>query len=124
MDEHRRELLIDVALCGAMLAYGLPPTLDPSVNDPAGTVAGAFLLPALFVPVFLRRRHPLAAAGAFAAGCAVTALPTLNQFRLVVAVPVAVLVAFSLGFRAPRGRSAGGLALVLAGLLLVGATES
>ena len=120
----RRETAIDLGLCAAMVAYGLPPTLDPSVNDPRATVAGALLMPTLLVPVFVRRRDPLVAAYLFAAGCVLSGIPTFNQFRLVVAVPVAVLVLISLGTRCAWSHAIAGLAVVLAGLVFVGATES
>ena len=124
VDRHRRDTAIDLGLCAAMLAYGLPPMLDDSVNDPAATLVGPLLLPTLLLPVFLRRRHPLAAASALAAGCVVSALPTFDQFRLVVAVPVALLVLFSLARSLAWGPAVAGLLIVLAGLGFVGATES
>ena len=107
-----------------MVAFALPPMLDPSVNDPRATTAGPLLLPTLLVPVFWRRRDPLAAACALAAACVVSGIPTFNQFRLVVAIPVAVLVLMSLAARAATARAVAGLAVVLAGLLFVGATDS
>jgi hypothetical protein len=120
----RRELAIDIALCAAIVAYGLPPTLDASVNDPRATVAGALLLPVLLLPIPLRRRFPLAAALALAVGCVISGIPTFAQFRLVVVIPVAVIVLFPLAARAPRTQAFVGLASVAAGLVFVGATES
>ena len=124
VDRRRRDLAIDLGICAAMVAYALPPTLDPSVNDPQATTAGALLLPTLLVPVFLRRRDPLTAACALAGACVVSGIPTFNQFRLVVAIPVAMLVLISLATRATTARAVTGLAVVLAGLVVVGATES
>jgi len=124
VDRRRRELLIDLGICVATAAYALPPMLDPSVNDPRATVAGPLLLPALLAPVLLRRRRPLAAACALAVACVVSGLPTFNQFRLVAVVPVAVLVTFAVGASLPRRPAGIGLAVVLAGLAFVGATES
>jgi signal transduction histidine kinase len=120
----RRETAIDLALCAAIFAYGLPPTLDSSVNDPRATIAGALLLPVLLVPIPLRRRFPLGAALAFAVGCVISGIPTFAQFRLVVVVPVAVIVLFPLAVRAPRRRAFVGLVSVAGGLVFVGATES
>jgi signal transduction histidine kinase len=121
----RRDQLIDIGLSAALLAYGLPPVLDPTVNDPHGTVVGAILLPTLVAPVLVRRRWPLGAAAAFAAACVLTALPTLNQFRLVVAIPVALLVLWPVAVTVAQWqRAAWGLGLVLAGIAVVGATES
>ena len=120
----RRPWIVDLGLCAAIAAYGLPPTLDSGVNNPNATLAGALLLPVLLVPIPLRRRFPLGAALAFAAGCVISGIPTFAQFRLVVAVPVAVIVLFPLATHATRARALGGLAAVAGGLVFVGATES
>ena len=106
------------------MAYALPPTVDPSVNNPQATLAGALLLPVLLAPVLLRRRYPLGAALVFALGCVISGIPTFAQFRLVVAVPVAVLVLFPLATRASRAPALVGFAVVAGGLVFVGATES
>ena len=103
-------------------AYGLPPMLDPSVNDPAATPPGRSCCRCcspdpVAAPVSLRCRR------IFAVGCVVSGIPTFDQFRLVVAIPVAVMVLYSLGTRRARTRARGGR-LVLAGLTFVGATES
>jgi signal transduction histidine kinase len=124
VDQRRRETVIDLGLCAAIVAYGLPPTLDPTVNNPEATVAGALLLPTLLLPILWRRRDPFNAACALAAACVVSGIPTFDQFRLVVAIPAAVLVLYSLATRAARDRALAGLGLVLAGLAFVGATES
>jgi signal transduction histidine kinase len=114
----------DLGLCAAITAYALPPMLDSGVNDPRAVRVGPLLAPILLLPILLRRRHPLGAAGVFAAGCVVSGIPTFAQFRLVVVVPVAVLVLFSLATSSTRRRAVLGLGLVLAGLVFVGATES
>jgi signal transduction histidine kinase len=124
VDRRRRETAIDLGLCAAMVAYALPPMLDPTVNDPAATVAGPLLLPTLILPVLVRRRHPLAAACALAAGCVISGIPTFNQFRLIVAVPAAMLILYVLATRASRARAVAGFAVILAGLAFVGATDS
>ena len=124
MDRRRRDTAIDIGLCAAMAAYAVPALVDPEVNDRGATVAGPLLLPALLAPVLIRRRHPLAATGAFAAGCVVSGIPTFDQFRLIVAVPVALLVLWSLATSAAWYPAVGGLLLVLLGLAFVGATES
>ena len=115
---------IDLGLCAAITAYALPPMLDPGVNDPGAVRVGPLLLPVLLLPIPLCRRYPLGAAGVFAAGCVVSGIPTFAQFRLVVVVPVAVLVLYSLATSSTRGRAITGLGLVLGGLVFVGATES
>ncbi len=124
VDRRRRDWVIDLGLCAAIVAYGLPPMLDSGVNDPRATVVGPLLLPVLLLPIPLRRRHPLGAAGVLAAGCVVSGIPTFAQFRLVVVVPIAVLVLYSLATRCEWRRALAGLTLVLAGLIFVGATES
>lgn len=124
MSHRRRDLAIDLGICAAIVAYGLRPMLDASVNDPRATMIGPLLIPALLVAVPLRRTRPLAAACVFAAGCVVTAIPTFHQFRLVIAIPVAVAILYPLSTRAPRNRALAGLAAILAGLVFVGATES
>jgi signal transduction histidine kinase len=120
----RRETVIDLGLCAVIVAYGLPPTLDPSVNDPGATLAGPLLLPTLLLPILWRRRDPFVAACGLAAGCVVSGIPTFAQFRLVIAIPAAVLVLYSLATRASRARAIAGLVAVLAGLAFVGATDS
>jgi signal transduction histidine kinase len=124
MDRRRRIKLTDVGICVALLAYSVPPSLDASVNDPRATVAGPLLLPTLMLPLLWRRRHPLGAACGFAAGCVVSGAPTFNQFRLVVAIPAALLILYPLATACSRRRALAGLAIVLAGLAFVGATES
>jgi len=124
VNRRRRDLAIDLGICAAIVAYGLPPMLDASVNDPRATTIGPLLLPALLVAVPLRRAYPLAAACVFAVGCVITAIPTFHQFRLVIAIPVAVAILFPLSTRAARSRALAGLAAILVGLVVVGATES
>ena len=124
VNRRTRNLAIDFGICAAVVAYGLPPMLDASVNDPRATTIGPLLIPALLVAVFLRRSHPLGAACVFAAGCVISAFPTFHQFRLVIAIPVAVAILFPLSTSAPRGRAVAGLVALLAGLAFVGATES
>jgi signal transduction histidine kinase len=122
----RRWLMIDLAICAAMFAFVLPATLEPDHPDGvgAGTVWDSLLVPAVILPVLLRRRDPFAAAVLLAIGCVVSGIPTFDQFRLVAAVPAGMLIAYSLATRADRPRAIGGLALVLAGMLFVGLTDA
>jgi signal transduction histidine kinase len=124
VDRRWREWGIDLGICAAIVAYCLPPMLDASVNDPRATTIGPLLMPALLVAVPLRRTHPFGAACVFAAGCVVSGIPTFHQFRLVIAVPVAVAILFPLSMRVPRNLALAGLAAIIAGLVFVGATES
>jgi signal transduction histidine kinase len=107
-----------------MLGYALPATMDPSVNNPRATIAGSLLLPALLAPIPLRRRAPLAAAGALAIACVISGIPTFDQFRFIVAVPVALLVLLSLATGSPWPHAVAGLLVVLAGMAFVGATDA
>lgn len=123
----RAAFVADLVICAALLALAAPPTTGwhaPAGYD-AGTVLDTVLLPALVLPILLRRRVPLAAAAAFAAGCVVSGIPTFDQFRLIAAVPAGLLILFSLAVHAPRRRALGGLALVLvlAGMVFVGLTD-
>jgi signal transduction histidine kinase len=124
VDRRRRATAIDLGLCVVMLGYALPATTDPSVNNPRATIAGSLLLPALLVPLPLRRRAPLAAACALAVACVIGGIPTFDQFRFIVAVPVALLVLFSLAAGAPWRQAVAGLLVVLAGLAFVGASDA
>jgi signal transduction histidine kinase len=118
----RRWLLVDVAICAAMFVFVLPATL--SADEIGGnTVWDSILLPAVILPVLLRRREPFGAAVLLAAGCAVSALPTFDQFRLAAAIPAGMLIAYSLATRCDRPRTELGLALVLAGMLFVAFTD-
>jgi signal transduction histidine kinase len=107
-----------------MLGYALPATTDPSVNNPRATIAGSLLLAALLVPLPLRRRSPLAAACALAVACVISGIPTFDQFRFIVAVPVALLVLFSLAASSPWPQAVAGLLVVVAGIAFVGATDA
>jgi signal transduction histidine kinase len=118
----RRWFLADLAICAAMLAYMLPPTLS-SDEIGAGTVWDSILLPAVILPVLLRRREPFAAAVLLAAGCVVSGIPTFDQFRLAAAIPAGMLIAYSVATRADRPRAELGLALVLAGMVFIGFTD-
>jgi signal transduction histidine kinase len=88
-----------------------------------GTIVDTLLLPAVVLPLLLRGRWPLGAAVALLAGAVVSGIPTFDQFRLVVAIPAAMLISFSVASRCDRGRALAGLALVLAGMVFAGATD-
>lgn len=124
-DSPRGPLLLDLAICAALFAFALPVTLQPDAPDGAGagTVVDSLLLPAVILPILLRRRAPFAAAAALAAGCVVSGIPTFDQFRLAAAIPAAMLILYSLAARADRRRAIAGLALVLAGMVFIGFTD-
>ena len=121
----RSPLALDVVPCAAIVAYAAPPTMgiDAPAGYDAGTAWDTVLLPLVVLPVLLRRRAPFLAAAAFAAGCVASGVPTFDQFRIAAAIPAALLVVFALARRAERGPALAGLALVLAGLAVVGATD-
>jgi signal transduction histidine kinase len=124
MERRRRDIVIDLSICAAILVVAVPPALDANVNDPDATVAGPLLLPALLLPVLWRRRDPLAAGWMFGAACIVSGVPTFHQFRLLVAIPAALFVLYPLATRCSRAQAGKGLVGVVAGLAFVGATES
>jgi hypothetical protein len=124
VDRRRRDTAIDLGACAAITAYSLPPMLDPSVNDPGATVAGPLLLPTLLLPILWRRRNPFAACCALAVGCVVSGIPTFDQFRLVAAIPAALLVLYAVAKRSAWTPAVAGFAIVQAGLAFVGASDS
>jgi signal transduction histidine kinase len=123
MTAARRQILLDIAICMALVGLTLPVALDPEI-DAHGTILDSLLLPAVVLGVPLRRRCPLAAAGAFAVGCVISAIPTFDQFRLIAAVPAALLISYALGTRSRSRSDVAGLGLIFAGLAFEGATDA
>jgi len=118
----RGRLALDLLICAALLAFTLPAVRDPDVNGRITTL-GTVLLPAVILPILLRHRTPLVAAAALAAGSVISGIPTFDQFRVAAAVPAAVLIAYSLGRRAALRAAVAGLTLILAGMVVIGATD-
>jgi signal transduction histidine kinase len=118
----RRGLVLDLAFCSALMAFGVGVTTR---SDEAGgaTSLDTVLLPTVILPVLLRRRSPFGAAAALAAGCVVSGIPTFDQFRLGIAIPAAMVILFPLARRAGRGQALGGLGLVLGGMVFIGLTD-
>jgi signal transduction histidine kinase len=116
---------IDAAICAALLFTGVQITTQYESSQGAGldTNLDTILIPALILPILLRRRAPFAASAAFAAGCVVSGIPTFDQFRLPVALPAALLIAYAAARDTDRPQAVGGLALVLAGLVVIGLTD-
>jgi signal transduction histidine kinase len=119
-----RELRIDLGICGLLLAIGIPPTLSSDPNFGASTWGDTVLLPALVLPILLRRRSPFAAAAGLAVACVLSAIPTFDQFRLLVAIPAALVIAYPLGRNVALQRALAGLLLLLAGMIVIGLTDS
>lgn len=120
-----RWLWIDLLICAVLYSIALPVTFgaDAPEGPGAGTVWDSVLLPAVILPVLLRHRAPFLAAALFAAGCVVSGIPTFDQFRLAAAIPAGMLISYSLAARTDRTEAAGGLTLVLAGMVFIGFTD-
>jgi hypothetical protein len=121
----RRRLAIDLAICAILLYVGLDITTGSHEQQGAGasTDLDTLLVPLLVLPILLRFRAPFAAAAALAAGCVLSGLPTLDQFRVPVAIPAALLIVYPLGRDTDLRRAVGGLVLVLAGMVFIGLTD-
>jgi signal transduction histidine kinase len=117
----RAAVVLDAALAIALLGFGAWVVHQPEANGD-GTVSSLLLVP-LVAPIFARRRAPLAAIVAFAGGVVVSALPTFDQFRCGVAVPVALLLLFALAERRPLRPALAGLGLVFAALVFLCYTD-
>ena len=77
------------------------------------------MIGAVTLPVIWRRRAPLFAAAALAAGTVVSGIPTFDQVRCGVAIPAALLILFSAAARRPRDPALGALGLILAGMVVL-----
>jgi signal transduction histidine kinase len=114
---------LELALCAVLMAFGAEVTMR---SDAAGgeTSIDTLLLPTVILPILLRRRAPFGAAVALSAGAVVSAIPTFDQFRFGVAIPVALVILFSLASETERRRALWGLALVLAGIVFIALTDA
>src|SRR4051794_1987506 len=117
-DSLRRDRAIDIALCALLLGFGVYIT---SLAD--GTPLDWLISPPIIAAVLLRRTAPFAAAAAVAVGSVWSALPIFSGFRVPVALFVALLIVYPLGRDTDRRRAIGGLALVLASMVLIGLTD-
>jgi signal transduction histidine kinase len=104
---------LDWAIAGALTALGVLITLGS--DHPGAPIVVA----AVTLPVAWRRNAPLAAAAALAAGVVVSGIPSFDQSRCGVAIPAALLILFSVGARLGSREAFGGLALVLAGMVVL-----
>lgn len=112
---------LDLAVCAALVAFGVEVTTRSDLAN--GTFVDTLLLPVVVAPVLVRRRWPFAAAVALFAMTVLSGLPTFDQFRLGLAIPVGMLVALTLAARCELRRALAGLAFVLAGMVFVGETD-
>src|SRR5262245_59404894 len=94
----RRGLALDLLICAALMVWWAPVTLGFQTSDrtAAGTAWDTILLPAVILPILLRRRAPLAAAATLAAGCVVSGIPTFEQTRFIPAIAAGMLILYSL----------------------------
>lgn len=118
----RTPALLDVLLCVVLIGYALPATLSAEYNG-SHAVVDSLLMTTVALPILIRRPFPVGAAWAFAAGCVVSGIPTFDQLRIPVAIPVALILSFTLASRCDRGRSLVGLAGVAVGLVVIGITD-
>ena len=115
---------VDAALVAvAVVASGLISLSPEKPHGAAATVVGLLLAPALALPLVWWRRAPLLAAAAFPVGVLVSGLPTFDQTRCGVAIPIAMLILFSVGARLPVRPALAGLALVMMGMLVLRGTD-
>lgn len=112
-----RRWWLDWAMAAALTAIGIGLTLDPDNGD--GTIVDSLVIGAVTLPVIWRRRAPLAAAAALAAGTVLSGIPTFDQVRCGVAIPAALLILYSVAARRPRDPALGALALILAGMVVL-----
>lgn len=89
----------------------------------AETWIGALVVPTLTLPVLWRQRAPLACTVAVSAGMVLSGIPTFDQTRCAIAIPVALLVLFSLSAARSRRQSLLGLLVAFGGLAFVGETD-
>ncbi|MGZ6661601.1 MAG: sensor histidine kinase [Solirubrobacteraceae bacterium] len=113
---------LDVLICAVLLAFGVSVTTRSDLAN--GTILDTLLLPAVVLPVLLRRRWPFAAAVTLSVGTVVSGAPTFDQFRLGVAIPAAMLILFPLASQCELRRALVGLGLVLAGMVFIGQTDA
>jgi len=108
---------VDAILTAAFTAAAVGLTLGED------GIADSFTVAAVTLPLLWARSAPLAAAAAFAAGAVLSGLPTFDQTRCGVAIPVGLLIAYGAGLRLPLQLALAGLAATLAGLTVVLCTD-
>jgi signal transduction histidine kinase len=118
----RGQPTFDLALCALLMLFGATVTMRSDAAG-AGTSLDTLLLPLVILPILLRRRDPFGAAVALSIGAVVSGIPTFDQFRLVVAVPAALVILFSLASETARRAALWGLALVLAAIVFMALTD-
>jgi signal transduction histidine kinase len=111
---------LDPVLCVVFTAIGVGITLAPENPD---TILDTLLVPTVTLPLLWRRTAPLAATAAFAAGVVVSGIPTFDQIRCGFAIPVGLILVFTLAADREMRESLYGLALVLASMVFLMFTD-
>jgi signal transduction histidine kinase len=111
----------DLLFCAVLLAFGISVTTRADLAN--GTFVDTLLLPAVVLPVLVSRRWPFPATVALFAGAVISGIPTFDQFRFGLAIPAAMLILFRLASRCELRPAVGGLAVALAAMVFVGATD-
>jgi len=112
---------VDLALAAALTAVGAAMTIGPDGAE--GTVIDTLAIPTVTLPLIWRRRDPVAASVAVAAGLVLSGLPTFDQTRCGVAIPAALLIVFSVAARQGRAPALASLSAVLGGLVVLLLTD-
>jgi signal transduction histidine kinase len=118
----RRQPWLDPVIAAVLTAAGLAITFGATNGD--GTIVDSFVVPTATLPVAWRRRAPLAAALALAAGMVISGVPTFDQTRCGAALPAALLVLFTLAAARERKDAVTGLVALLAGIAFLLFTDS
>jgi signal transduction histidine kinase len=114
---------LDPVLAALLTGFGVFITLVTSDSAPH-TWVDSVVIAAVTLPVGWRRRAPIGAAVAFAAGAVISGIPTFDQIRCGAAIPAALLILFAIGARLDRPDALKGLLIVLAGVAFLLNTDS
>lgn len=112
---------VDLALGALLTLFGIWLTLG---GPGSGGWIATLLVPAATLPVIWRRQAPLACAAALSLGIVISGIPSFDQTRCGAAIPAALLILFALATRSELRAAAGGLGLVLAGMVFLSFTDA
>lgn len=114
---------LDWFVAASVTVLGLAMTLGGGEEQATGTIVDSIVVPAVTLPLLWRRMAPFAAVTAFAVGTVVSGLPTFAQSRCGVALPVALVLVYSLAVRSAGRRAVVGLGLVMTGVVVLVLTD-
>jgi signal transduction histidine kinase len=114
---------LDPVFAGLLTGFGVFITLATDGSAPH-TWVDSVVIAAVTLPVAWRRRAPIGAGVAFAAGAVVSGIPTFDQIRCGAAIPGALLILFAIGAGLERRDALRGLGIVLAGTAFLLSTDS